>query len=91
MNIFARDMPRVHNFFFVCKDTVNVFQRNRKDKWLEFVDTILSIEIKQAYVYKYLIFIKYIIDYNLYLKYFYKKINNAMILSLNLICSLIYL
>jgi hypothetical protein len=75
----------------VCKDTVNVFQRNRKDKWLEFVDTILSIEIKQAYVYKYLIFIKYIIDYNLYLKYFYKKINNAMILSLNLICSLIYL
>jgi len=78
-------------FFFVCKDTVNVFQRNRKDKWLEFVDTILSIEIKQAYVYKYLIFIKYIIDYNLYLKYSYKKINNAMILSLNLICSLIYL
>jgi hypothetical protein len=75
----------------VCKDTVNVFQRNRKDKWLEFVDTILSIEIKQAYVYKYLIFIKYIIDYNLYLKYSYKKINNAMILSLNLICSLIYL
>ena len=91
MNIFARDMPRVHNFFFVCKDTVNAFQRNRKDKWLEFVDTILSIEIKQAYVYKYLIFIKYIIDYNLYLKYSYKKINNAMILSLNLICSLIYL
>ena len=75
----------------MCKDTVNVFQRNRKDKWLEFVDTILSIEIKQAYVYKYLIFIKYIIDYNLYLKYSYKKINNAMILSLNLICSLIYL
>jgi hypothetical protein len=75
----------------VCKDTVNAFQRNRKKQMAWVCDKILSIEIKHAYVYKYLFFIKYIIDYNLYLKYSYKKINNAMILSLNLICNLIYL